>query len=747
MADYSTFTQKSRPMAVLTGCGDDVFLITSFSGHEGISHLYNYRVEAIVTDTKIGKVDWSKLLGKDVSVVLRKPDGTDAIRYFSGICNRVAQGGISGTAPQVTHFRLEIVPKLWESSRAARSKVFHQQSVKDIVKATLDPYKIKLDWPDDNPKDKRDYCVQYRETDFNFISRLLEEEGLCYYFTHEKLAHTMCVTADTKTLSPVSPGTVEYHPGGNNVDVDDDIHTWEKMQEIRSEKYALRDYSFEKTGDFFPNESKIPDSVTVGKVPHALKLGLSTSELYDYPGEFSQRYDGIDKNGTPQPPEVEKINKDGERTALIRMQEEAAAAIVAHGSGTCRQFCAGRKFTFKAPSMDHASGDYVLTSVQHVASGIGYTSGGSHGFHYQNSFACIPEALPFRPARLTPKPVVHGTQTAVVVGNKDDEIFTDKYGRVKVQFHWDRDGKNDPDSSCWIRVATLWSGAQWGSIQIPRVGQEVVVAFEEGDPDQPIIVGSVYNDKQMPPYKLPDNKTRSGIKSRSTLKGEPKHFNELRFEDKLNSEEIYFHAERDFNRVVENNDTLKVGRSHQNKGDQTVEIFNNQTTTIGDEKCDDGSQSITVFNSQTVAIGDEKAKEGSQTITIYKDLTETIKTGNETVTIEQGNRSVNIQTGNDSLKIDKGNREVEIGMGNDTLTIKMGNQTTKLDLGASNTEAMQSITLKVGGSSIELTPFAVTIKAMTIKVEGQIQTEVKGLITSVSGDAMTTIKGGITMIN
>lgn len=729
MADYSTFSQNKRPMAVLTGCGDDVFLITSFSGSEAISSLYHYRVQAIVTDSKIGSVDWKKLLGQPVSVVLRKPNGSDAIRYFSGICSRVSQGGSGGTTPQVTHFRLEIVPKLWELSRAARSKVFHQQTVKEIVTAVLGNYSITPKWSADDPKEKRDYCVQYRETDFNFVSRLLEEEGLCYYFEHASMSHTMCVTAPPKTFSPIDPASVEYHPGGKNVDEADDVKTWEKMQEVRSEKYSVRDYSFEKTGDFFPNESAIPATVQVGTASHSLALGNTHQELYDYPGEYAQRFDGIDKSGGEQPSEVGKIGDDGKRVAEIRMQEEAVSALVIHGSGHCRQFCAGRMFSLKAPSMNHATGDYVLTSVQHVGGGIGYETSSSEGFHYYNSFSCTPASLPFRPARITPKPIVYGTQTAVVVGNAGDEIFTDKYGRVKVQFHWDRDGKSNPDSSCWIRVATLWSGAQWGSIQIPRVGQEVVVAFEEGDPDQPIIVGSVYNDKQMPPYKLPDNKTQSGIKSRSTLNGKPKHFNELRFEDKLNSEEIYLHAERDFNRVVENNDTLIVGRSHQNKGDQSVEIFNNQTTKIGDEKCDDGSQSITVFNNQDIVVGDPKAKEGSQTTTVYKDRTETIKTGNE------------------SLSIEKGNRDVVIAMGNDSLTIKMGNQTTKLNLGAASTEAMQSITLKVGQSSIVLDNMGVTIKGMMVTVEGQVQTEVKGLMTSLAGDAMTMIKGGITMIN
>ena len=199
-----------------------------------------------------------------------------------------------------------------------------------------------------------------------------------------------------------------------------------------------------------------------------------------------------------------------------------------------------------------------------------YTAGSDTSQIYENTFECIPSALPFKPARTTPRPTVEGTQTAVVVGNAGDEIFTDKYGRVKVQFPWDRKGQKDANSSCWVRVATLWAGKQWGIIHIPRVGQEVMVAFEEGDPDRPIIVGSVYNAANMPPYTLPDNKTQSGYLSRSTLQGTDANFNQLRFEDKKGSEEIYFHAEKDFNRVVENNDTLKIGFDKKDKGNQTI---------------------------------------------------------------------------------------------------------------------------------------------------------------------------------
>ena len=732
MADTAgtTYTQDGRGMALSTPCGKDTFLLAGLSGHEGLSRLYEYRLDALVPDAKLAQVAWDSLLGKDACVVLNGPDGTTPARYFSGIVARVGQGEAAGGETQLTRFRLDLVPKLWLTTRRARSRTFHQQTVKEIVTAVLGDHSIAPSWLADGPDEPRDYCVQYRETDFNFISRLLEEEGIAYYFTHADGAHTMVVSAPPKEFPAAAPATARYSPSDGGNLADDVVHTWEKTQELRAEKYELRDHSFEKTGDPFTSQGTIAATVAVGAASHKLALGNTALELYDAPGEYAQRFDGIDKSGGEQAAEVGKIGTDGTRTAKIRMEEEAASAVTIQGGGGCRQFVAGCKFTLVASAMAHAAGDYALTAVQHVARQSDYLGdSGTSPFDYSNSFACIPAALPYRPARLTPKPVVHGTQTAVVVGNSGDEIFTDKYGRIKVQFHWDREGANDPNSSCWMRVGTPWAGAQWGAIHIPRVGQEVIVAFEEGDPDRPIVVGSVYNDALMPPYTLPDNKTQSGLKSRSTLGASAQNFNELRFEDKKDSEEIYFHAEKDFNRVVENNDTLIVGKLKKDKGDQSIEIFNNQTTKIGCSDADDGSQKITVFNSQTLSVGDPQAKDGSQTITVYKDLTETVKTGNV------------------AKKVEKGNRAVEISMGNDSLAIKMGNQTTKLDLGASSTEAMQSITLKVGQNSIVIDQMGVTIKGMMVKVEGQIQTDIKGLMTTVGGDAMLTLKGGITMIN
>ncbi|RMF88342.1 MAG: type VI secretion system tip protein VgrG, partial [Nitrospinota bacterium] len=411
-----------------------------------------------------------------------------------------------------------------------------------------------------------------------------------------------------------------------------------------------------------------------------------------------------------------EVEPEGRKLVKLRMEEEEVPYQEIQGTSYCRDFRSGYQFELTDHYDRRQEGTYLLTTVQHsaVQSPDYLSEGEASEAPYYNSFTCIPEAIPFRPPRVTPKPVVQGLQSAVVVGKKGEEIWTDKYGRVRVQFHWDRKGKRDEQSTCWVRVAQPWAGKQWGAIFLPRIGQEVVVAFLEGDPDQPLVVGSVYNAENMPPYELPANQTQSGIKTRSSKGGGASNFNELRFEDKKGSEHIYFHAEKDFLRLVENDDKLAVGH------DQTIVIKNNRTETV---------------------------KEGDETVTIEQgNRTVSIDTGNETLQVKQGDRLVSVDMGNDTHQIKQGNRDVQIDMGNDTLTIKMGNQTTKLNLGKSSTEAMQSIELKVGTNSIKIDQTGITLKGLMIKIEGQMMTQMKGMMTQVNGNAMLQLKGGITMI-
>jgi type VI secretion system secreted protein VgrG len=751
----SKYTQDNRPIAVSTPLGKDVLLLEEVSGTEKLSGLFTFELSMLALDD--ADIDFQKIVGQSVTVTLRSGEGKLDARYLNGFVRRFRQGeriaGQDGYS-EFVRYRAEVVPKVWLLTRITQSRIFQQLTVPDILKKVFAGYDVSYQLNGDYQA--RDYCTQYRETDFDFASRLMEEEGIYYFFKHTDGGHQM-VLADTPQSHPDITGgaDVNYHvlgaTSGQSIDDGERVFDLLKSQEVRSGKETLWDYSFEMPTTKLQATQTILSTVEVGTVSHSLTAGGNADlERFDSPGRFAQRFDGVNPGGGDRAADLQKISPDGERTVKLRMQEETWPALTLDGAGDCRQFSAGHAFTLqKHPDAD---GKYILVEVGHVASIEGsYVSGQTRPLTYRNNFQCLPVALPFRPARRTPRARVEGPQTAVVVGPQGEEIFTDKYGRVKVQFRWDRQGKNDADSSCWVRVGTFWAGQQWGMIHIPRVGQEVLVAFEEGDPDTPIIVGSVYNAADMPPYTLPDNKTQSGVKSRSTLNGTAEQFNELRFEDKKDSEQIYFHAQKDFVRVVENNDVLQVGYETQD----------------GSHKSDDGSQTIKIYKDRT-----ETIETGNETITIQKgNRTETLNEGNEAVTLEKGsrthkvksddtlevegnntititgNRALTIKQGNETIKLDTGNQSVTLSMGNRETKIEMGNDTTKLSLGASSTEAMQSIELKVGANSIKVDQTGVTIKGIMVKIEGDAMVTVKGAMVQVSADGMLMLKGGLVMIN
>jgi type VI secretion system secreted protein VgrG len=549
---------------------------------------------------------------------------------------------------------------------------------------------------------------------------------------------------------------------------EDRIWQWEKAQELRSGKYTLWDHNFELPRKNLEASVGTVDSTTAGTITHKLRVGGNEElEIYEYPGGYAHRFDGIDPGGSERSSDLQKLFDDNQRTVKIRMQQVEAGTLAIHGLSDCRHMISGHKF--RLDGHDDADGEYLLVSVHHEArlADIG-RSGGEGVFRYQNQFTCIPAALPYRPVRKTPKPVIHGCQTAFVVGPSGEEIFTDKYGRVKVQFNWDREGRNDANSSCWLRVATPWAGKQWGMIHIPRIGNEVIVEFLEGDPDRPIITGMVYNPDSMPPYLLPDNKTQSGIKTRSSPKGESEHFNEIRFEDKKGAEEIYVHAERNKRVVVENNDWQTIGRHHAMRinggravlitGDLGVDL--QEAESLPDEDSGSGDligDGLIVEKNRYTYVGENELHEvqtghrlhvldGDQELTVTTgDQITTVEDGSQTVTIKQ-NQTIEIEQGNHTLKVKTGDSKTEIDQGNHQVQVKLGNRTIKVDLGKITEEAMQGIELKVGQNSVKIDQMGITIKGMMVKVEGQTMTEVKGLMTTVKGDAMLQAKGAITMI-
>jgi type VI secretion system secreted protein VgrG len=546
----SAYLQVNRPLAVSTPLGADALLLVGFTGREAISQPFVFHLDLLAPNGQA--VAFDKLLGHRATVRLQMPGGQ---RFFSGICNRISQGARDRT---FTTYRMEVVPQLWLLTRRARSRIFQQKSVPDILKEVLNGFDVEFclqgTW---HP---RDYCVQYRETDFNFASRLMEEEGIFYFFKHAADGHKM-VVANTAQAHPDLPGKsaliYEEVVGGNRPE--DRIHGWEKFQELRAGKVTVWDHHFELAHKHLEASKAIQDSVACGTVTHKLRLEACNGlELYDWPGGYAHHFDGVDPGGGDRTADLQKVFTDNQRTTDLRMQEEALTGLLVEGVSDCRQLTSGHKFTLTRHF--NADGPYVLTSVGHSATLPGnYRSGdGAAGLLYQNRFTAIPLALPFRPVRRTPPPVVPGTQTAVVVGPPGEEVFPDKYGRVKVQFHWDREGKYDPNSSCWLRVSQFWAGKRWGALFLPRVGHEVLVDFLDGDPDQPIITGSLYNSENLPHYELPANKTRSYVKSNSTPGGQG--FNELRLEDKKGEEQVFLHAERNLDVRVKQDHLEWVGR-------------------------------------------------------------------------------------------------------------------------------------------------------------------------------------------
>jgi type VI secretion system secreted protein VgrG len=683
-----TYTQKERLMSVTTALGPDVLLLTGFTGRETISQPFSFHLD-LVADNKTD-IPFDKVLGQKVMMQIQLPD--KKLRFFNGIASRISQGERDET---FTTYRMEVVPQFWLLSRKTQSRIFQHLSVRDILKKVLTGLDVSIELKGNYQP--RDFCVQYRESDFAFASRLMEEEGIFYFFKHTENGHTL-VLGDSP-IHPDVPGEIcpifDNNTGGTREE--DRVYTWEKVQELRSGKVTLWDHCFELPHKHLEADKTIADSALAGTITHKLKVGPTEQlELYDYPGEYAGRFDGVNGGGGEQPAEIQKIFEDNKRTVAIRMQEETVHTLLIQGTSKCRQLTAGHKFTLQRHF--NANGAYVLTGVQHSAHLNDYRSD-DFNVDYTNSFTCIPAALPFRPPRLTPRPTVLGSQTAVVVGPPGEEIFTDKYGRVKVQFHWDREGQNNADSSCWVRVSTLWAGKNWGVIHIPRIGQEVLVDFLEGNPNDPVIVGSVYNADMMPPYNLPANKTQSGIKSRSSLGGSPANFNEIRFEDKKGAEQIFIHAEKNQDIEVENNETHSVGhdRTKTIDHDETSHIKNNRTETV------DKDETISIHGNRTEIV-DKKEQ-----ITIGEDRSLSVGK-NEDITIG-ANRSLSVGK-NESINIAK---TLAINVG-DEISIVCGQASISMRKDGSIAISGKDISISgAGGVDVKATK-DVVVKGMKVAI-------------------------------
>lgn len=547
------FRQKDRLITIKTPLGADVLLLKGLSGVEGISSLFNFELNLLAENQSVSFKD---IIGQNATVSISLANGER--RFFNGIISRFSQGEAEGTSPDphLSYYSATLVPWLWLLTRTTDSRIFQKMSVSEIIEKIftekgLNDFKLSLK----GTYEKRDYCVQYRETDFNFISRLMEEEGIFYFFEHADGKHTLIMADDPKEHLPCpNQETAACQVFEGATETADMIKNLRYMQEVKAGKFTLNDFNF-----------TIPNTSLTAEMPSRIKLGPGEREYYDYPGGYSKK-------------------SEGERLANIRIQEQEAAVTVLNGSSSCRAFIPGYKFTLKDFTRSEMNDkDYVLTAVTHSASQLYSVGESGPPLKYENQFTCIPLDVPFRPLRTTPKPVIDGVQTAIVVGPKGEEIYTDEHGRVKVQFHWDREGKKDENSSCWIRVSQVWAGTGWGAMFIPRISHEVIVDFVEGDPDRPIITGRVYHANNMPPYPLPDEKTKSAIKSNSSKGGDG--FNEIRFEDKKGSEQLFMHAEKNLDVRVKNDSQEFIGHDlHLIVKSEQIELVegNKHSTVKGD---------------------------------------------------------------------------------------------------------------------------------------------------------------------
>lgn len=770
---------------------DQPLRVARVRGTERISDAYEFH---ITLASESDALDLDAAVARPALLTIRSDEGK-APRYIHGIISRFEQGD---SGKRSTAYHATLVPRAWLLLLREDCRIFQEQAAPDIIAAVLTSAGLsagadfRLSLSGNYPP--REYCVQFRESDWDFIQRLMEEEGICCFFEHRDGGHTM-VLGDGPAAHPPIPGesALAFRSPTDSGKSGEHVARFHYAHAIRPEKVTLRDYDFKKPA--FQLES-----VSGGGSGPAI-------EVYRYPGSYSA-------------PEV------GDGRAKVRLEQLQVPKRVGEGESSCARLTPGCVFSMTEHGRDAFNRGYLLLSVEHEGvEAVMQEDSESSPTRYENRFTCIPSDVPFRPAQRTPRPMVTSVQSAVVVGPPGEEIHTDEYGRVKVQFHWDRLGKRDDKSSCWIRVGQVWGGVGFGGMHIPRVGNEVLVGFLDGDPDRPVVVGRVYHEVNRPPYPLPAEKAKSTIKSSSYPGGGGD--NELRFDDAAGEEEVYLHAQKDWKIAVENdknqtvgrdeaasvgrnramsvgqdhtedvgsNQTVKVGRDRTETvgndetlsvgHDETVSIGNNETKSVGADRALNvtrneaisvgadrtlgiaGSQTTTVGADRTLVVGASSSEAvtgdriievqgghyervfGERTFSVERDNVEVVG-GSETLIVE-GNRSVTVE-GNEARIVD-GTSDIAIGgalrcavTGSCSVTSEGAMEITStasqtFDAPVQTIAADTSITLQVGSCALEITATAVTLSAfgstLTISAEGVVA----------SSDADIDIKGKMIKLN
>ena len=699
-------TQAGREVVVASPLGKDTLLFRHMKASERLGRMFRFDLELLSKDANLTLED---LIGQSMTVEVTQ--GKDKTRYFNGFVTRFALVGTSG---RLARYEVTLRPWLWFLTRTADCRIFPDKAKSQKLTAPKIIMEVFREHGftdfDDHLQEKykeREHCVQYRETDFDFVSRLMEEEGIYYYFKHDNGKHAL-VLCDSYSSHDTIPGyeSVPYFPPGNEASHErDHLFEWAVAKSVQTGMYALRDYDFE-----LPKKNLEVKSSVSREHPHA-KL-----EYFDYPGAFVDPADG-EKDAKQNNSDLKQAY---EKFAKNRIEARQARHERTRGTGNVRGLAAGALFKLEDfPRADQCR-EYLVVTATHEVRGEAHASNAGDdddGRTYTCSITAIDARQPYRPRRVTAKPVVAGPQTAIVVGKDGEEIWTDKYGRVRVQFHWDRYGASDEKSSCWVRVAQPWAGKGWGAVHIPRIGQEVIVEFLDGDPDRPIITGSVYNGDNMPPYALPVNQTQSGIKSRSSKGGAEENCNEIRFEDKKGEELVFVQAEKDHEKLVKNDRRRKIGH------DETLEVGRNQTEKIGEDK--------------TLTIGKNHKEKIGENANIDVGKNENVTIGEKMVVSVGKDRSLDVGE-NHNESVGK-NRSVSVGKNltrdvGENYTVQVGKDhketvTKGYSLEAKQvfTEAKDSVEIKVGKASIIMKKNGdIEIKGGKINIKGSGDVVIKG---------------------
>ena len=672
-------TQSDRFARLITPLGEDVLVLVKLEGHEALSENFEWRIACLLNYDEEA-VDPKDIVGKTCHVELETPAGTT--RYFHGLCTEIRFRGWRGDH---MYYQLVLRPWSWLLTRETRCQIFHDKSVDDILRQIFSDRGFSdVDLRLQKSYEQIPYCVQYQETTFAFVSRLMEKFGLFFYFEFTADKHKMMIVDDQNSLPDIPGyGGLRFRPYSEAGVRGERLFDWQSESRLRTAVVDVDDYNYEKPNTALEKTGNAKDDP---------KHGYNKQKQYRYPAGHAE-------------PGV------GQLLADVLVDVERADAARKFAFGYAPLIFAGGVFKLAEHPVDAENDRHFGVAMRHflfVQHSRGTTRPGSGRYatleareaatepeddHYEGEYEVVEVAKAYKAPLRTPWPRIHGAQTALVIKEKsapaDEEIDVDDQGRILVRFHWN-DKAEDDQCSCRVRVAQIWAGGQWGGVWIPRVGMEAVVEFLDGDPDRPLVTGTVYNGNNKSPVSFPADKTKSTIKSNSSKGGGGA--NELTFDDKKDSELVTFIAEKNYEQTIKNNATIKIGYEKADAGDMEFKLKNNLTETI----------------------------EGKHDYTLTKDLTEVIKQGNHSLTLDQGNQST---------------------------TLKLGSQTTKMNAGKGEVEAMQSYEIKVGSSSIKIDQMGVTIKGMQVKIEGTMSLDAKGMMTTVKGDAMLTLKGGIVMIN